>query len=157
MTVKPIIFFIVMSSLLIGCGDKAAVSWCKDHANTHQLHQSDITQVNIDYSEQGQIVTKIKIARDHAQHQILANMIKIIKVEADKVCKNGRVDISEDGIYYHAIYHLNCGVDNKLKKVSVSVLDHFKTVDEVEVAISTPSSAKHFVLSRQCDGPIFNL
>jgi len=157
MAVKPILFSIAMSSLVVGCGEKSADSFCKSHAQEHQLHQGDITLVNIDYSEQGQIVAKIKVAKDHAQYQSLATMADIIEVKAVKACTNASVDITEQGMFYQARYSLDCGLDNKLNKVSVLVLDNFTTIDEVEVAISTPSSSKHFVLSRQCDSPIFNL
>jgi len=157
MSVKPVLLSIAMSSLLIGCGEKAAESFCKSHAKAHQLHQSDITQVKIDYSEQGQIVAQVKIAQQHAQYQALVNVAKVLEVKADKVCSDASVEIKEQGIYYQASYSLDCGAENKLNKVSVPILDNFKTIDEVEVAISTPSSAKHFLLNRQCDSPIFNL
>ena len=157
MSVKPVLLSIAMSSLLIGCGEKAAESFCKSHAKAHQLHQSDITQVNINYSEQGQIVAQVKIAQQHAQYQALTNVVKVLEVKADKTCSDASVEIIEQGIYYQASYSVDCGAENKLKKVSVPILDNFKTIDEVEVTIGTPSSAKHFLLSRQCDSPIFNL
>ena len=157
MTIKLILLSIGMCSVLVGCSEEAADSFCKKHGKEHQLHQNDITQINIDYSEQGQIVVQVKIAKEHAQRQRLAQVANIIDVKADKSCSSGAVDIKEEGKYYQASYSLNCGLDNKLNKVSILVLDNFEKIDEVEASISTPSSSKHFVLNRQCDSPIFNL
>ena len=84
-------------------------------------------------------------------------MVDSIKVKANRVCTDDTVDIKEQGKYYQASYSLNCGLDNKVSKVLVPILENFKTIDEVEVEITTPSSSKHFVLSRQCDSPIFNV
>lgn len=162
MAVKAVLLSIGMCILLIGCGEKEIDSFCKSHAKEHPLHQSDITKISIDYSEEGQIVAQVKIAKQHVQYQALANMANVIEVKAEKSCTSGSVDIKEKGnynqtSYYQASYSLDCGLENKLNKVSVPVLDNFKGIDEVEVVINTPSSSKHFVLSRQCDSPIFNL
>jgi hypothetical protein len=157
MAIKRVILSIGMLSLLVGCSEEASDSFCKNHGKEHQLHQSDITKINIDYSEQGQIIAQVKIAREHAQHNELAKMANVIRVKADKSCTAGEVDVKEEGVYFQASYSLNCGLESKLNKVSVLVLDNFKTVEEVEVAISTPSSSKYFVLSRRCDSPIYNL
>lgn len=157
MTVKLVLLSIGISALLIGCGEKEEISFCKSHAKEHQKHQTDITQINIDYSEQGLIVAKVKVVQEHAKQEVLANMANIIDVKADRACKVGSVDIEKEDVYYQATYSQDCGLDNKLKKVSVLVLDNFTTIDEVEVDISTPSSSKHFVLNRQCDSPIFNV
>jgi len=157
MTVKLVLLSVGISALLVGCGDKQEASFCKSHAKEHQIHQSDITQIEINYSEQGLIVAQVKVAKENVQRDVLSNMANIIDVKAVRACTNESVDIKEAGNYYQASYSLNCGLDNKLKKVSVLVLDNLKTVEEVEVAISTPSSSKHFVLNRQCDSPIFNI
>ncbi|MBL4630133.1 MAG: hypothetical protein JKY14_02905 [Paraglaciecola sp.] len=157
MTIKQVLLCIGMCSLLAGCGEQEIDSFCKNHGKEHQLHRNNITQIKIDYSEQGQIVAQVKVEQAHAQRQMLAKMAHIIDVKADKTCTTGAIDIKEEGKYYQASYTLDCGVENKLNKVTVLVLDNFKTIEEIEVAISTPSSSKHFVLSRQCDSPIFNL
>lgn len=157
MSVKSILLSVGLCSLLLGCGEKSADSFCKSHAKEHNLHRSDITQVNIVYSEEGHIIAELKIAQQHAQYQVLANMADNIEVKAERACTSNAVDIEAVGMYYQARYSLNCGLENKLQKVSVLVLDNFQAIDEVEVSIVTPSSSKHFVLSRQCDNPIFNL
>lgn len=157
MTVKLVLLSISFSVLLVGCDEKEEISFCKSHAKQHKNHQSEVTQIDIDYSDQGLIVANIKVAQAHARQNVLLNMANIIDVKAVKACTNGSVDIKEEGNYYQARYSLDCGLDNKLNKVSVLVLENFITIDEVEVDISTPSSRKHFVLSRQCDSPIFNV
>jgi len=157
MTVKLVLLSISLSTLLVGCGEKEEISFCKSHAKQHKNHQSEVTQIDIDYSEQGLIVAQITVAQNLAQKEVLASLANIIDVKAGKPCTNGSVDIKEEGNYYQATYSLNCGLENKLNKVSVLVLEKFTTIDEVEVDISTPSSSKHFVLSRQCDSPIFNV
>ena len=157
MSVKTTILSVGLCSLLLGCGEKAAESFCKSHAKEHDLHRGDITQVHIDYSEQGKITAQVKIAQQYTQYKALITMVDIIEVKADSVCTGDTVDIKEQGKYYQANYSINCGLDNKLSKVSVPILENFKAIDEVEVVINTPSSNKHFVLSSQCDSPIFNV
>lgn len=157
MAVKTIILSVGLCSILLGCGEKQVESFCKIHAKEHDLHRDDITQVHIDYSEQGIITAQVKIAQQNTQYKALINLVDIIKVKANRVCTDDTVDIKEQGKYYQASYSLNCGLDNKVSKVLVPILENFKTIDEVEVEINTPSSSKHFVLSRQCDSPIFNV
>lgn len=157
MSVKPILLSVGLCSLLLSCGQKSADSFCKSHAKEHYLHRSEITQVNIQYSEEGMIVAEVNIDQQYVRNQELKNMRDIIEVKAERSCTSDEVEIKKEGMNYQARYSLNCGLENKLQKVSVPVLEKIKVIDEVEVFISTPSSSKHFVLSRQCDSPIFNI
>jgi len=142
---------------VIGCGEKVENIVCDNHDQVHFEHKDTVTLAKVDYLSSGELTMKVLMPRNDASFGTLNSVSKVITVEGEQTCSFVSTDIIEKGNQWQASYSFDCGEENKLKKVSINFLENFSKVNEVEAMIKTPSSSKHFVLSRQCDGPIFNL
>jgi len=156
MAYKQAGIFWVLTSFLYGCGDNIENSFCNAHKDVHQTHALDVSHVDIEYQASGSLTTTVQVPLTAIDLVSLEDTSRVLVVEAEKTCQLVSVNIDKQGQYWQAAYHIDCGQDNRLRKVSIALLDKFPTINEVEANIQTPAAHKHFVLNRQCDSPIFN-
>jgi len=74
-----------------------------------------------------------------------------------EACALTQSDVNTTAGKLVASYRYACGESNALKEVDIKLLDKLSSIDEVEAFITTDAVSKHFVISRQCSKPIFNL
>ncbi|MBV1909188.1 MAG: hypothetical protein KUG78_07680 [Kangiellaceae bacterium] len=157
MTIKQVMIFISVISLLVGCGEKSENKFCTVHRDVHQQHQNNVTTVDVSYLETGRLLATVEVPITQISETELNQHDKVLRVDAEQECYFVSLNIGEQKGVFEAKYHVECGMGNRLKKVTISLLENFSQIDEIEAFIDTPASKKHFILSRQCDGPIFNI
>lgn len=153
----PLISILALLSLISACDSKSENTWCKDHKDIHDQHRDTITQVDIVYSDDGELTALLQIPKTDTSREALVNMDNFINATAESQCTQLDSTINEQTTTWQAEFKIDCGVNNRIKAVDVVILNRFPKVSEVEAKIQTPATNKHFVLSRQCDKPIFAL
>lgn len=152
-----LLFILALTVLVAACENDKTNPWCDEHKSIHQQHADTVTQVNIEYRETGMLTVQVDVPQSEASQQALSDITQVIDATANTECHSLPAEINTENDRWLAEYRIDCGADNRLKQVSVVLLNNFVKVAEVEARIQTPAASKHFVLNRQCDRPIFVL
>jgi hypothetical protein len=146
-----------MMIFVTGCNDKVHNSLCTDHKTLHQQHLDSVTTLLVQYTEGGNFTAQLSMPLAASSIALITDVSRVIQLEAQLNCQSLSPEVDEQSKRIEARYTFACGLDNKLDKVTVKIMENFPTVEEVEVWVETPAVNKHFVLNRQCERPIFNL
>lgn len=158
--------------LLAGCGQgNTDGGYCGNHREHHPNHADSIGRLSLRYTEDGIVEAEVSIPRaslsgpgepdgDAFSIQDTANLLKeagqVFSISGAEEClqRQSRAISEEDNVT--ADYRFDCGADNRLEDVDIRLLEHLPALDELEAHIDTPAVGKKFLISRQCETPLYN-
>lgn len=155
---------VVAAFVLGACSSDDGADYCKNHYVFHPNHLDSIASLNIEISENGDLNGHLTVPRvvigdmaDQDLKQMFGDPGRSFTLQSEASCELSLTDIAVTADSLTANYAAGCGTDNKLGQVNVALFDQLTDLDEVVVSVTTPATAKHFGISRQCDKPIFRL
>jgi hypothetical protein len=154
----------VAAASLGACEKGDSGDYCKNHYEYHSDHLDTVASLTIDLSElgdlDGSLMMPNSVFGDMAVSDIealLTNAKQTFTLQSETPCTVSVTDIISTAGDFKVNYAANCGPDNKLKKIHITLFDHLSELEEVVTSVTTPATAKRFGISRQCNGPIFRL
>lgn len=139
---------------IVACTRSAEPDYCRDHHLVHREHSDRVATLDIVLSDEGLLTKELMIPVADGDS---ASIGDTFAMQADEGCSATESDVRRDNVGVHATYTSDCGTGNRLRQIDVSIFEQLPDLEELEVTMTTPATQKHFVISRQCDRPIFRL
>ena len=151
---------ILFSVLAIACSNDNSNDFCRDHRLYHANHVDGIGSLNIEMLESGRVLTDLVIPDSHSGsvdslNELLSTPSNIYTVQSDAGCSRSDVSIGRESNTVVARFESDCGADNKIGQIDVTLFDRLPTIDEIAVRVITPATSKRFLINRQCEAAIF--
>lgn len=151
---------ILFSVLAIACSKDNSSDFCRDHRLYHANHVDEIGNLNIEMSESGRVLTDLIIPDFHSGSvdsldELLSTPSNIYTVQSDLGCSQSDVAIGRESNTVITRFESDCGADNKIGQIDVTLFDRLPTIDEIAVQVTTPAASKRFLINRQCEAAIF--
>jgi Protein of unknown function (DUF2796) len=161
---------LVLAFFLTACTRDEDTDYCKNHYRFHDSHENAPGQLLIDLSDAGELLATLSlpaallgpeadttgVASGLATHG-LDDPTRVYDLHAAQPCEMSDSRAVRNNGSAEFRYEYRCGKDNKLGQIDIKLFDVLPQLDEMEVNITTPATAKHFAISRQCSQPIFRL
>lgn len=152
---RRIVIVGLLVSGLMGCEKASEDPLCTNHAASHSGHIADVAKVNVVYSDVGAISATVVIPAKFVNGASSFEPDSLLSLKTTKTCRAASPQVNEgDGVVEISLQY-DCDADNTLEKAEVLLFEHYQDIQELEVHVNTPAVAKHFVLNRKCDRPIF--
>jgi len=146
------------------CGKDNGVDYCDNHYGFHTDHLDTIAELSIELTDSGDLDGRLMMPQavfgDMAESDIrklLGDAESTFVLQSEVPCRISVTNISSTDRKFEAQYAANCGTDNKLGRISVTLFDQLDGLEEVVASVTTSATSKRFAISRQCDAPIFRL
>ena len=152
-----------------GCVEDEAMDYCKNHYRFHPGHRADVATLTVNLDDAGQLTSELLLpyahfgAREAAARRELARIAhqlsdeQFYTLQSEHSCSESTLSPGFNPSGLRITATADCGADNKLEQVDVTLFDTLPELDEIEVTVTTPATAKRFAISRQCDHPLFRL
>jgi hypothetical protein len=147
---------------IAGCTTDNKTDYCKNHYVHHANHLDSLAELDIELQADGIMRSKMQLPPSRSSSdgvrtelQLLQDFNKVFRIRTDAKCEPGeaRVETAHDS--WLLTYTADCGIENRITAVEVEVFDRLPDLEEVLVSVVTAATSKTFVISRQCDNPIF--
>lgn len=167
---RPFLLLLVSSVALAACTDDEAMDYCKNHYRFHPEHKAGLSTLKVELAADGRLHSELMIpfalfgengaaARDRLETigRKLQAEGQFYSLQSERPC--GPFTVTQDftGGALRLASTAQCGADNKVEQVDVALFDTLPELDEIEVLVTTPATAKRFAISRQCDHALFRL
>lgn len=167
---RPFGLLLVSALVLAGCTEDEAMDYCKNHYRFHPEHRASLATLDVKLAADGRLDSELILpfalfgeneaaARGQLEpigHKLQAGR-QFYRLQSARTC--GAVtmshDFTETGL--RLVSTAQCGSDNKVEQVDVALFDTLPELDEIEVLVTTPATAKRFAISRQCAHALFRL
>jgi len=156
---KTNLLFVLSAFLVSACSERTIDPLCDGRARALQPNNASAALMHMTYHENKTIDVTLSFSHElpASEKQRLDKPEMLFSAGGSQSCNLTNKDVDASGDKLVANYQYSCGDDNPLKEVDITLLDQLASIDEVEAYIKTDAVAKHFVISRQCNKPIFNL
>jgi hypothetical protein len=152
------------------CSKEERNDYCKNHYLFHADHQDTLGHLEMKLNADGLMQSSLSIPAsifpgDEAlvkeRMDTIALMLQqgqvLYNLQTERDCQSTLVSIDQGSESLNAEYEAQCGKNNRLKQVDVTLLDVVAELGEIEVIITTAATSKRFAISRQCPSAIFRL
>ena len=139
---------------IVACSRSTEPDFCRDHHLVHRDHSDSVATLDIILSDDGLLTKELMVPVADGDSSSIG---ETFAMQADEGCSATESDVRRDNVGVHATYISDCGAGNRLRQIDVSIFEQLPDLEELEVTMKTPATQKHFVISRQCDRPIFRL
>lgn len=137
-----------------GCVQDNGPDPCRDHYLVHADHADSIGHLAMNLTADGRLTKELRVSNAFAGVELGNDAFGL---QADSECSSADVIVRRIAGGLVATFESECGEGNRLRQLDVSVFHLLPDLEEVEVTVSTPVTQKRFVISRQCNSPIFRL
>jgi len=142
------------SFAITACVQDNGSDFCRDHHLVHAGHADSIGYLAVDSTADGRLTKELRLPNDIVDVELTNDAFGL---QADSDCSSADAIVRRTATGLVATFESDCGEDNRLRQLDVSVFDLLPDLEEMEVLVSTPVTQKRFAISRQCDSPIFRL
>ena len=154
----------VVAILIGACSKDDGVDYCKNHGVFHADHLDTVANLIIEILDDGGVMGSLSIpnvasgdAAESELMELLRESRNLFTLQSESPCAVSVPRVAANAESLEATFAANCGADNKLGKIDVSLFDHLSELEEVVTSVTTSATSKQFAISRQCDSPIFRL
>ena len=158
---RPLLILLPALLGFVACAPQDASDYCKNHYEFHEQHLDSLGALSITMAADGLIQSELRLPSSVLEGSnastLLQDTANVYTLQTNLECEVPAATVSNLGDGVVASYKSQCGADNKIGQVDVSLFESLSTIDELEVTVTTPATQKHFVISRRCESAIFRL
>ena len=164
------LLLVLVGLAMTACAEEGGTDYCMNHYRFHDDHRGSIGVLVINLSVEGQLSSDLTLPvskfdggdgidsdRVDAVIRVLQQPQNVYSLKTAQECQRAMVNLSQNIKTIESRYKSDCGAENQVKQMEITLFDVIPEIEEIEATITTPATSKRFAINRQCERAIFRL